>query len=445
MKYMFKYISVVLLFIGASVNAQSTIQLMKKKSVIIIGGGISGLAAAHKLKSEHIDVLVLEAQSVLGGRLKTDRTNGVVFDEGASWIHGPLDNPISALAQKAKMQTVVTKDSSLIVYNEEGELYGSTDLDNNEDRFNFILDDIGGRKNISVFDYFNKHYPELLKDNLWIYMLSAYLEFDSGGDITKLSSKYFYDDKAFKGEDQIVTNGYDKIIEYLSHEIPVELNTIVNQIDYTNKTVEIITNKDTYYADYVLVTVPLGVLKKESIVFSPTLRRKTYKAIEYLQMGTVNKFLCVWDDAFWNVNKQYIGYTSKEKGKFNYFLNIKKINNDNALMTFAFGEYSKETEEMNDSEIEDAIMEHLRKIYGESIPSPKVVKRTYWNSNPFTYGSYSYVGLGGKSRYYNYFSQPKKSHLYFAGEHTSKDFRGTVHGAYLSGIREANRILKVIR
>ena len=31
--------------------------------------------------------------------------------------------------------------------------------------------------------------------------------------------------------------------------------------------------------------------------------------------------------------------------------------------------------------------------------------------------------------------------LFFAGEHTDSDYRGTVHGAYLSGIREADKII----
>ena len=162
-------------------------------------------------------------------------------------------------------------------------------------------------------------------------------------------------------------------------------------------------------------------------------------------MGSVNKFLCVWDTAFWDVDKQYIGYTPKEKGKFNYFLNVKPFTNANALMTFSFGDYSLETEKMSDEEIIENIMSHLKVIYGDSIPYPKHMKRTSWNSNPYTYGSYSFVGISGRSKYYKHFKQSKSSHLYFAGEHTSKPYRGTVHGAYLSGLREAEKIIKAIQ
>ena len=441
----FKYLCCGLLLWYSQAHAQlSAITAEKKAKVIVVGGGISGLAAAQLLNSKDIEVLVLEAQNKLGGRLRTDREDGVVFDEGASWIHGPEDNPISALADSAGITTFLTQDTSVVVYNTKGKVYSKSFLDLEEEQYVNVLEEIGGRKHSSVYDYMKQEYPEKMDRDLWTYMFSAFLEFDTGGDISKLSAKYFYDDKAFNGEDVIVTNGYDKIIHYLSKDLTVELNTFVNQIDYSKDGVVVKTNSKTYKADYVLVTVPLGILKNKSILFTPPLKPKTTKAIDFLEMGTVNKFLCVWDTVFWDA-EQYIGFTPKEKGKFNYFLNVNKFANKFALMTFAFGEYAKETELLSDSEVTEEIMNHLRVIYGDSIPYPLLVKRTYWNTNPFTLGAYSFVGVGGKSKYYKGFKQKKRTRLYFAGEHTNRMYRGTVHGAYLSGLREAKRILKSIK
>ena len=93
------------------------------KSVIIIGAGISGLAAANKLKERGFTVTVLEAQDKVGGRLRTDRSLGLAFDEGASWIHGPNGNPITSLAQQAGATTFLTDDESLKVYDVNGTLY----------------------------------------------------------------------------------------------------------------------------------------------------------------------------------------------------------------------------------------------------------------------------------------------------------------------------------
>ena len=59
-------------------------------SVIIIGAGISGLAAARELKSKGIAVRILESRDRKGGRIlsETMTESGIIADLGASWIHG---------------------------------------------------------------------------------------------------------------------------------------------------------------------------------------------------------------------------------------------------------------------------------------------------------------------------------------------------------------------
>jgi len=71
----------------------------KVYDVIVIGAGISGLAAADALTQLGYDVVVLEAKERIGGRLWTDDTKGIPLDLGASWIHGVKYNPLYVLAQ----------------------------------------------------------------------------------------------------------------------------------------------------------------------------------------------------------------------------------------------------------------------------------------------------------------------------------------------------------
>jgi oxygen-dependent protoporphyrinogen oxidase len=54
--------------------------------VIVIGGGIAGVAAALRLKDRGLDPLVLEAESRVGGRMTTDRVNGFVIDRGVTLL-----------------------------------------------------------------------------------------------------------------------------------------------------------------------------------------------------------------------------------------------------------------------------------------------------------------------------------------------------------------------
>ena len=74
--------------------------------VLVIGAGISGLAAARQLTQQKYNVLVLEARDRIGGRSESEKPwGGVTLDMGASWIHGIRNNPIHELAQQNKIET----------------------------------------------------------------------------------------------------------------------------------------------------------------------------------------------------------------------------------------------------------------------------------------------------------------------------------------------------
>lgn len=415
------------------------------KTVVVIGAGISGLAAAKKLKQKGFTVVILEAQEKVGGRIRTDRSLGVAFDEGASWIHGSKGNLITNLAARSGANTFFTDDDNIGVFDIDGTAYSGNVLTNAENQFNDALDAVAkaGMVTQSFEQVFNSLYPAQASNRLWKYMLSAFLEFDTAGDISKLSSKYFYDDEQFGGEDVIVTNGYDKMTDFLAQGLDVRLNTRVSSVDYSTAKVKVVANGNVFEADYVIVSVPLSVLKNGAIAFSPALPNDKSTAISKTNMGNVNKFLLVWNTAFWDINRQYIGYTPETKGKFNYFLNVKKFAPINALMTFAFGDYATVTENMSDGSVVDEIMLHLKNIYGSNIPNPNGLLRTKWSQNINAYGAYSYATNGTTTADFDTLAKAVNNRLFFAGEHTSRDYRGTVHGAYLSGIREADKIINL--
>ena len=51
--------------------------------VVIVGGGIAGLAAAFFLRDEPVRLTVLEGSPRLGGKLSVSEVAGVAVDEGA--------------------------------------------------------------------------------------------------------------------------------------------------------------------------------------------------------------------------------------------------------------------------------------------------------------------------------------------------------------------------
>ena len=412
------------------------------KRVVVIGAGIAGLAAAKRLQGKGYTVIVLEAQGKAGGRIRTDRTPGFPFDEGASWIHGPKGNPLTGIATQSGATTFLTDDESVQVFDINGKAYTDKLLTSNESQYDSAVNAVlkAGNKTQSFQSVFNTLYPGKTTDRLWKYMLSAYTEFDYGGDISQLSSRYFDDDSAYSGLDRIVTNGYDKITDFLATGLDIRLNTAVSRVNYAGGKVVVTANGAPIEADYAIVTVPLGVLKNNGISFEPLLPADKQTAIKNTQMGVVNKFLLTWNTSFWNTNLQYIGFTPETKGKFNYFMNLKKFTPVNGLVTFAFGDYAAQTENMTDPQVVGEIMGHLKAIYGTNIPNPTQFLRTKWGKNKYAYGSYSFATNGTTSADFDTMANAVGGKLFFAGEHTNRSYRGTAHGAYLSGIREADKI-----
>src|SRR5688572_7447583 len=77
-------------------------------SVLVLGAGMAGLAAARALADDGYEVTVVEGRDRIGGRIWTDRSLGVPLDLGASWIHQSKGNPITELAREAGAATAAT-------------------------------------------------------------------------------------------------------------------------------------------------------------------------------------------------------------------------------------------------------------------------------------------------------------------------------------------------
>ena len=85
----------------------------------------------------------------------------------------------------------------------------------------------------------------------------------------------------------------------------------------------------------------------------------------------------------------------------------------------------------------------LKRIYGNKIPSPLEVNHSRWNSDPFSFGTGSYLVVNSEPEDFNSLAEPIGDILFFAGEATNSTYPSTVHGAYLSGERDADRIIQL--
>ena len=104
-------VALALALLGQYAEAAGTSTTKRNTTVTIVGAGTAGMKAAQKLASAGIDFIVVEAKDTVGGRVQHSEFGGYTVEDGANWIHGPLNtnpsnpnNPLWKYKQMYDMQ-----------------------------------------------------------------------------------------------------------------------------------------------------------------------------------------------------------------------------------------------------------------------------------------------------------------------------------------------------
>ncbi|XP_052201599.1 lysine-specific histone demethylase 1 homolog 3 [Diospyros lotus] len=290
----------------------------------------------------------------------------------------------------------------------------------------------------------------------------AHLEYGCAALLKDVSLPYWNQDDVyggFGGAHCMIKGGYSTVVESLGGGLCIHLDHVVTDISYCTKEcrendelgnkVKICTsNGREFSGDAVLITVPLGCLKAETIKFSPPLPQWKNLSIQRLGFGVVNKVVLEFPEVFWDDSVDYFGATAEEtnqRGKCFMFWNVKKTVGAPVLIALIVGKAAIEGQNMSSSDHVNHAVTVLRKLFGGSaVPDPVASVVTNWGKDPFSCGAYSYVALGASGEDYDILGRPVENCLFFAGEATCKEHPDTVGGAMMSGLREAVRIIDIL-
>ncbi|WP_136658093.1 FAD-dependent oxidoreductase [Nitratireductor sp. XY-223] len=298
------------------------------RRVAVVGAGMSGLAAAHRLAAAGVDATVFEARDRIGGRVWTDRRLGMPLDLGASWIHGTTDNPLTGLADTLDLKRVETHDDGII----RGH---------------------GGRA-ISEWNA-----PGWLEEVVEV-------QHEAGADKDQINVSAYLLQDDYDGAEVIFPDGYLAIFKALDGNYGLTLNTPVSEIRQAASGVSIVAGGgDQMDFDAVIVTLPLGVLKRNSVRFEPSLPPRKRRAIERLGMGTLDKVYLLFDEPFWDTDVTWIATPENglPQGQFNSWFNFHIYTRQPLIMAFNGGPPALDLAGLPDEEVVERGLRTLRGAY----------------------------------------------------------------------------------
>ncbi|MEO6944962.1 MAG: FAD-dependent oxidoreductase [Lacisediminihabitans sp.] len=348
---------------GARAAADLSVVAGYGDKVAVIGAGVAGAEAARLLSLDGYDVIVIEARSRVGGRIQTVHSDAwPTAVELGSWRLDKSDsdvltrlNSTNTATQLTRKSTFVSPTSTAQSYPEGPEAVSAAiawAMDQTEDvSLESALDSSGAAKTAEGAA------PKGFDGEA---MLQQYLEARatlSGADPQQLSSWYGADQAA---PNRVVTGGFDNLVTDALHGIKTALSSPVSEIAYSETGVSLrFGTGESLRVDRVVVTVPLGVLKKNSLAFSPLLPLTHRTAIAALGVGTVDTVWLKFDTQFWKTNAAIWNLVGTDDDLTSW-INLQPIIGEPVLVGLVGGAAAARVAMLNDAELSASAMTALR-------------------------------------------------------------------------------------
>lgn len=317
-------------------------------SILVIGAGFAGLAAARALTDAGREVIVVEGRDRTGGRAHTVTLEGAPADLGASWIHGVDENPMVDLAAAAGV--------TIIPFDYDNQVGGSSSGEE-------FVDDILEQA-LEAQDPEGRALAELLPSEVspeqqWALAVNVSGEF--AADPAQLAMAAPDEGESQRGGDALLNPGYSGITDYLAQGLDIRLNWAVADISYDDAGVTVTSvDGQSLSAEHAIVTLPVGVLHAGSVSFSPPLPPEKMEALDALQSGLLDKLWLAFDEVFWDPEVDVINWVDPvNPGHWAFWVNGYKIFGEPILLGFNSGDVAREFARMSDEEVVASAMAAL--------------------------------------------------------------------------------------
>ncbi len=407
--------------------------------VVIVGAGAAGIAAARRLTAAKRSVAVFEATNRVGGRCVTDKSFfGTPFDLGAHWIHNPEANPLMAQGAPAGLDVYAAPRGQTLRVGGRGALDGEMET--------YLAGLVRAQRAIHELGKLKADVPavRLLPGDLgnWRgtieFMLGPYA---LGKSLANVSA--FDLARAVPREsDSFCRQGYGTLLASFAAGLPIKLSTPVTMIYWGGKALIVETDKGDLRPRAVILTVSTNMLNADKIEFIPPLPKRPLDAASKLALGSLdhialdmpgNPLGLLRDD-------QVFEQTHDERSA----ALLANVSGTSLHMIDVAGGFGHDLSEQGEPAMIDFAGEWLSSLFGSS--ARRAIKRahaTRWNAEPWAQGAMS-AAAPGDADARKTLLEPVGERIWFAGEALHETQWGTVNGAWESGERVAETVLRAI-
>jgi monoamine oxidase len=408
--------------------------------VIVIGAGMAGVTAARELVRAGISVCVVEGNDRIGGRIYSVRDFcGEPVEGGAEFVHGVGAEtwPDVRAAGLAVRPCPNTRDTMFNVG------YGAHWLP-------FILLHPGVWPMLTILRHLRRHKPPDISGRQFIerrgyrgrartmaqMVLTAHLP----GSLDDVGILGLVEDGVLKletGVNHRITNGYDRLIEYIARGIDIQRGFTVQTIQWGAGGVAIrSTDGRERSARVAVCTLPVGVLKSSAVRFVPGLPESKRSALQHLEMGPVAKILLRFEERFWPKRLALLGCGT---GPITLYWPVFYGMEDKppVLTAYCTGPRAVALGKVSEEAAAAVAVDDLRAHFPKASPKLAAFRRIDWAADPLVCGGYTFLrpgGTGARAR----LAAADTGALLWAGSATAtRTIAATVEGAFVSGLRAA--------
>lgn len=289
-------------------------------------------------------------------------------------VTGTKGNPVALICQQLKHKLHVLGSGCPLFDWRTGERV-PTDIDTKvEKQFNTILD-IAAKMPPRVQTSLGKAVEQLIAEanpgplerSLFDWHV-ANLEYGCATELGPVSLQHWDQDDAYElgGDHCLLPSGYTSVANTIASQLDLKLSTPIKSISYSATGVQLTTNDgQTLEADYCICTLPLGVLKANTVQFNPPLPPFKRAVIQRLGYGVLNKIALHFSEVFWPAEEDYFGITAERsdiRGENFLFWNIHRCTGAPLLLALVAGKSALPIESEQDDIIAERAVAALRRV-----------------------------------------------------------------------------------